>query len=162
MTPVWLAAPVFALLAAVALHAAAGRVSVIANSVVRFVAIGSAVGAILLLVLAAHDGLVSARLATGLLIYGFACALYIFLFTFTLSSVSANLLYRLARRPLAAEEVAKLYSGDRMTAARIERMIGAGLLVPGPGGVALSPAGARIVRNYDILRRLFRHVDEAP
>ncbi|MGO8867114.1 MAG: hypothetical protein ACLQME_11490 [Alphaproteobacteria bacterium] len=144
-------------LVSLGLHALAGRLGLIANSVLRFLAVGSTVGLLLILWLIARYGPLSAELITGVLAYAFLCNLYIFLFTFTLSSVSANLLSRLSRQPLGPDEVARLYSGRNMTEARISRLIQAGFLSAGPEGLALTAAGGRIVAVYERLRRLFKH-----
>lgn len=150
--------PLFFLIS-VGLHAAAGRFGIISNSVLRFLAVGIAVGLILIVVLAGHYGPFSAELFGGALAYAFLCNLYIFLFTATLSSVSTNLLSRLASGPLVANEVAQLYSGTKMTAVRIKRLIDAGFLRAGPEGLALTARGARTVASYARLRRLFKHAN---
>jgi hypothetical protein len=157
----WLLAPLVGFLVAVLFHAAVGRLPLIPNSVLRFLATGGLVGLVLLVLLATRDGLFSPAFATGILIYAFLSELYIFLFTFTLSSVSANLLARLQRRPLMPEEVAELYSGRNMTAARIARMVDSGFLASGQVGLELTAAGERTVRSYERLRRLFRHSDRS-
>lgn len=156
----WLASGLLFFPAAVGLHAAIGRIPLIANSVMRFLAAGSAVGLALILLLAARYGPSSAELLTGAFAYAFLCALYIFLFTTALSSVSANLLFRLSRQPLLPEDVAQLYSGRRMTEMRIERLIASGFLKLEPQGLALTAAGARTVGTYERLRRLFKHLNE--
>lgn len=153
----WFLASLLLFLAAVALHAAAGRLPLIANSVLRFLAVGGAVGLVLLGWLAGRYGPLSVELLSGLFVYGFASELYIFLFTMTLSSISANLLFRLSRQALLPDDVAQLYSGRQMAEARIERMIASKLLAPRSGGLALTAAGARTVASYERLRRLFKH-----
>lgn len=155
----WFVASVLLFAAAAALHAAGGRVPIVANSVLRFLLIGGVVGLALIILLLLRYGPFSVEWLTGVFIYTFLCSLYIFLFTLTLSSVSANLLFRLSQRPLLPDEVAQLYSGRRMAEVRIERLIGAGFLRREPGGLALTAAGARTVAAYDRLRRLFKHAD---
>lgn len=155
----WLFSSLLSFLIAVGLHAAAGRLPLIPNSVLRFLAVGTAVGLALVAWLLAAYAPLSVEQLTALLVYAFACALYIFLFASTLSSVSANLLLRLLRQPLLPEDVAQLYSGRRMTEVRLERLIGAGFLSAGPEGLALTAVGARTVSAYERLRSLFRHVD---
>ena len=147
-------------LVSVGLHVLAGRLGLIANSVFRFLVVGSAVGVILILWLIARYGPLSADLITSVLAYAFLCNLYVFLFTLPLSSVSANLLSRLSRQPLGPEEVARLYNGHNMTELRITRLIHAGFLDANSEGVALTVVGARIVTAYERLRRLFRHGNE--
>jgi len=155
----WLFSSLLSFLIALGLHAAAGRLPLISNSVLRFLAVGTAVGLALVAWLFTAYAPLAVEQLTALLVYAFACVLHIFLFASTLSSVSANLLLRLSRQPLLPEDVAQLYSGRRMTEVRLERLIGSGFLSAGPKGLTLTAVGARTVSAYERLRSLFRHVD---
>lgn len=96
----------------------------------------------------------------ALLIYAFACELYVFLFTLTLGSVSAQLLVLLAQSPRSPSALDASYSGRDMTERRIERMACNGLIVARDGLIELTGRGRRLVGAFASLRRFFGH-DEA-
>jgi hypothetical protein len=155
-----LAALLIFFLLSIGFHAVAGRLSFIANSVLRFFAVGTVMGLLLIVWLVGRYGLGSAELVTGVLTYAFLCNLYIFLFTATLSSISTNLLFRLSREALAPDDVERLYSGRAMAEVRIKRLIDAGFLAKGTTGLTLTIAGAKSVATYGHLRRFFKHVND--
>jgi hypothetical protein len=153
----WLASALASFLVAIVLHAVTGRIPLIANAVIRFLAAGGAVGLALIAWLVDRYGLASAELWSGAAIYAFLCQLYIFLFTMTLGSISANLLVHLSRGPLRLDEVEQLYAGRRMVEFRIARLIGTSLLAHEAEGLALTPRGLRTVAMYRRLRSFFKH-----
>jgi hypothetical protein len=102
-------------------------------------------------------GLAAPQAWAGAAAYAFACELYVFLFTFAMSSVTANLLAKLSRRDLTDKEIEQLYDSRHMVATRLDRLVTVGMVDEGPSGLSLSPEGARTVRTFRRLRGLFRH-----
>jgi len=153
----WLASSLASLAAAIALHAGMGRAALIANSVVRFLAAGAALGLALTTWLMVRHGPLSVELWSGTAVYALSCQLYIFLFTLPLGSISANLLLRLSQRPLPLSEVMQLYTGRRMVELRIGRLVGSGFLTREPDGLKLTTVGLTTAVMYERVRLFFRH-----
>ena len=97
-----------------------------------------------------------AALSAGL-IYAFGCELYLFLSTFSLASISSNILAELRLGPLTEGELARRYASERMVRLRIERLLAAGLMVEADGAFQLTPKGAHLVGIFERLRALFGH-----
>jgi hypothetical protein len=91
------------------------------------------------------------------LVYAFCCELYIFLFTFALSSITANLLGRLSRCNMTDRDIEQFYDSRHMVATRLDRLVAVGLLEEGQAGLRLTTEGARMVSTFRLLRGFFRH-----
>jgi hypothetical protein len=143
---------------AVLFHAIVCRIELPLDRVVRFLAVGSVVGLALLGVLSAQYGLMAVETWAALLGYAFACELYIFLFTFTISSISANLLMSLHRRVLTVQEVDRIYDSQRMVAQRLERLLSSGFLEWQGTQLQVTSKGLRFLGVLGALRGFFRHV----
>lgn len=89
--------------------------------------------------------------------YALLCELYLFAFTLALGSISANLLLRIRERPLPVVSLNQDYSGELMTALRLERLCASGLLQPGADGWVLTNRGRQITECFSSLREFFRH-----
>lgn len=151
-----LALALLALAAAVLLHALLMRLPRAPGSVATFIGVG-AVGAIVLAaILIRMFGLAPEAFAAGL-IYAFGCELYLFLSTFSLASISSNILAELRLGPLTEGELARRYASERMVRLRIERLLAAGLMVEADGAFQLTPKGAHLVGILERLRALFGH-----
>jgi hypothetical protein len=145
------------LMMAVAGHAGLCRASMPLNVVTRFLIAGGLAGACLLWWLLGRYGMTAPQTWAGALVYAFCCELYIFLFTFAMSSVTANLVGRLSRCNMTDADIEQLYDSRHMVATRLDRLVAVGLIDEGPAGLRLTTEGARLVRIFWQLRRLFGH-----
>jgi hypothetical protein len=155
----WLLSSAAAFATSVLVHSAAMRFIERAGAVAAFVAIGGAVGVVLIGYCAGRDGLTPATLAATLT-YAFACELYIFLFTLVGNSVSFGLLTRLARQSLKAADIAGFYRAEAMIARRFEQLERGNLITAGPGGVRLTRRGERLVKIFSRLHAMFRRPNQ--
>jgi hypothetical protein len=148
--------PSAAILIAILLHAVACRLPLPFGSVVRFVMIGSVCGLVAVVVMITEYGL-TANVAGATLAFAFAAELYLFLFTMTLGSVSANMLALLGRAPASPADIDNLYDDRLMAALRIERLLATGLTQEHDGIISLTPKGEFIARLFAVLRTAFSH-----
>ncbi|WP_454645548.1 hypothetical protein [Bradyrhizobium liaoningense] len=154
MLPVFGTLIVFA--SAMVAHAIICRLPVGLNIVFRFVIVGGILGLVWTWWLYDNFGLAPPFWA-GVLVYGLYCELYVFLFTFAMSSISANLLVSLSRRAMTAAEIEQLYDSRAMVSSRIDRLVAVGLFDETPAGLELTAKGVRTVRTFGRLRAFFRH-----
>src|SRR4051812_9253526 len=101
----WLFGALLLFGSAMVVHAIVCRLPIPLNIVLRFAAIGSAVGLGWIWWLHSAYRVDEPEFWAGLLIYGFCCELYMFLFTLVISSISANLLVSLSSREMSAVEI---------------------------------------------------------
>jgi hypothetical protein len=153
----WFAGAVLALMIAVIAHAGLCRESIPVDGVTRFLITGGLVGAGLVWWLVDRYGASAPQTWAGAIVYAFFCELYIFLFTFAMTSITANLLGRLSRCDLTDTDIEQLYDSRHMVATRLDRLIAIGLVVERPKGLQLTSKGARMARTFCHLRGLFRH-----
>ncbi|MBY0527544.1 MAG: hypothetical protein K2R98_29375 [Gemmataceae bacterium] len=140
------------LAAAIVGHAIAMRLSGRGDSVTRFAMVGGFIGLGLSVHALFFDSLPCGGAA--LVVYAFACELYVFLFTLVGTSVSVGILLKLANGPHSRSEIAALYDAPSMVRGRVERMRAVGLL--GKDGFP-SSQGKRLVALFLTLKRIFRH-----
>jgi hypothetical protein len=95
--------------------------------VTRFMLVGGMVGCVMVACLTRTYGL-SVEFWAGMLVYAFACELYIFLGTLVDGSVSVSLLLALRRGSSSRAELDRLSSGRAMVASRLEKLCASGLL----------------------------------
>ena len=93
----------------------------------------------------------------SILLYAFLCELYIFLFTFASSSVSANLLVRLRGRSLERALIDRIYDSDQMITRRIDALAKNRLLERKDNIVIITSIGSRVVKLFNLLRHFFGH-----
>ncbi len=127
------------------------------NVVTRFLITGGVVGACLVWWLFNWYGATAPQTWAGAVVYAFCCELYVFLFTFAMSSITANLLAKLSRCDMTDTDIEQLYDSRHMVATRLDRLVAVGLVDERPTGLRLTAEGARIVRIFRLLRGLFRH-----
>ncbi len=141
---------------AVAGHAVFCRLPFVWDTVLKFLVVGGPLG----LVLSGHmfllEGL-AVETWTALLMYGFACELYIFLFTLVGSSVSASLLLTLRTGTLPQAEIDNLYSNTYMVERRIDNLLAAGLLGVTRSGYLVTAKGQSLLAVFRTLHRFFKH-----
>jgi len=156
---VWGATVTGSFLGSLVLHAAACRLQLSADRVIRFLLVGGAMGLVLLLLMAHRHGLYALETVAALLLYGFLCELYLFLFTMTLSSISANLLVRLRSGDMTLPEIEQRYDSRKMVRDRLDRLEGTGFLRYDGGRILIAEKGARFLSVFRFLRRFFRLPD---
>jgi hypothetical protein len=157
----WLAGAFFFFMMAVLGHAWLCRVQLSMNVVFRFLIFGCILGAGLIWWLYNEYGITHPQLWAGILIYGFVCELYIFLFTLVISSVSVNLLVSLLGGKMTRAEIDSLYDSGQMVSTRLDRLTDAGFLTRGLKGFELTQKGARTIRMFEWLRSFFHHRSSA-
>jgi hypothetical protein len=152
----WLLLPLCCFALAVFLHGAAVRLPLRIDAVRRFLLVGFPVGCVLLLYTVRTFGFTVFAFAPVLL-YAFACELYIFCFTLVISSVSVTMLIMLRGGPIPASAMASVYDPGRMVELRLARLIKQGFVVQEGERFAVTPAGIRLHRTFTGLQRFFRH-----
>jgi hypothetical protein len=156
MNGMWALAGLVCFGLAVLAHVVSCRVRLPLNVLFKFVVVAATIGAVLALVLLPVYGL-SIEAFAALLLYALACELYVFVFTFVSSSVSASTLLRLRSGALTDEEIERLYSADYMVESRFTKLLSSGLLRTENGDYALTTRGERLLRVFEGLRSFFRH-----
>jgi hypothetical protein len=124
---VWLTSALFALMAGVTGQFLAARFQMGRGFVARFLLVGGTVGCVMVACLMTTYGL-SVEFWAGMLVYAFACELYIFLGTLVDSSVSVSLLLSLRHGSSSRAELDRRSSGRAMVASRLEKLCENGLL----------------------------------
>jgi hypothetical protein len=151
----WFNSALAALMVAIVVHYVTGRY-IASGALARFIVIGCLAGVGLMAWLYRAYGWEIEAVA-AILVYAFACELYIFLFTFASFSVSANLLSRLSREAMTSDQIDQLYGSRQMVQMRIDRAIAKGLIVVDGDRVHLTIAGRQLVIVFNFLRACFRH-----
>ena len=126
------------------------------GAVMRFIGVWAVTGLGLSALLLERRGF-SPDTAGAFPAYAFAGQLYIFVFTLSLASISANLLIVFAREPVRRVDASVIFEGPAMVAARLKRMSLNGLLIVDDAGLRLTPAGDSTVRNFSTMRAFFQH-----
>jgi hypothetical protein len=139
---------------AVIVHAAWARSSARINPIAAFCASGLVLGLMLAAWLLRQYGL-SIAMAADLSLYAFLCELYIFLFTFVISSLSIEILMQL--RPGAKRRTTASAAGSDLTNGRLLALETNGFLVSRNGMPTLTRKGKSAVAAYRALRGFFRH-----
>jgi hypothetical protein len=156
MMAMWLAGSVCAWALTLVVHAASGRL-VHGNAILRFVLIGCVFGLGLGVGLGVFYGL-TVELLTGMLLYGLGCELYIFVFTLSLYSISANLLIRLRANAMTAQQVDALYDSGRMVELRLNRLVHKNLLYRDGDRLCLTGIGLRLATVFHRFGATFRTI----
>ncbi len=152
-------AGIAAFAAALTLYGFSTRVFVRANRVFLFVVIGSACGVLLIAFQFLVWNLSTIEFLEIVLTYAFLCELFLEAMTASMASVAASLLLRLRRMPMREEEISDLYAPEFMVSVRLDRMLNSGFIEDGGEGLILTARGARAVRLFDFLQKMFRHGD---
>jgi hypothetical protein len=153
----WFVGALFGLIIAAMGHAGLCRASMPLNVVTRFLIAGALVAACLVWWLLSRFGATAPQTWAGAAVYVFGCELYVFLFTFAMSSVTANLIARLSRYDMTDSDIEKLYDSRHMVATRLDRLVTVGLIEDLPSGLRLTTEGTRMVRIFRWLRDFFGH-----
>jgi hypothetical protein len=157
MNLLWLGVSIGGFGAAVAAHAIFTRLNAGCNRVLTFTLVAAVTGILVIALLVLREPLVPLEVVAGIFVYAFACELYIFLFTMTVSSISSNVLVQLACNSATVDDVMLRYDSEHMVRMRLQRMQASGFLFVRNGQIALTKRGARLNKAFEILRRLFRH-----
>jgi hypothetical protein len=143
-------------LVAVLLHAIWCRFPPDLSSVPKMVIVGALVGMALTGHLLLAFGLTTATLA-GVLVYGLAIELYLFMSTLIFSSVSAIWLRRLRRGRARVDTMRESYSPTWMVDSRLERLHKSGLVAEGADRLQVTAKGLRMILTFGRLRAFFGH-----
>jgi hypothetical protein len=143
-------------IAAVVADAALARLRLPINGVMRFIFVGVIAGTALTGILLRIEGATPSVLA-ALLVYAFACELYIFVFTTSLASIGANILIALSKHPRDGVEAAAICESRTMVSARLNRLVVAGLMQANAAPLTLTIKGKKLVRTISAVREFFRH-----
>jgi len=120
----------------------------------------SAIGAgVVASIEAARYDLTSALAA--LLVYGFACELYLFVFTLSSHSVSSRLLAVLGNGPRRTVDLERLCDPEQMVQARKTQMLQTGLLAEAPTEYRVTDKGQRVLAAFERLHQFFFPADSA-
>jgi hypothetical protein len=147
---------VFYFVVAVCLHGGLARLHIPLNIVAKFVLPGGVLGLLLIWHLVGAGGVSVASLA-GILLYALLCELYIFLFTFVISSVSAKILFSMLQRSMTTEELNAAYDTSGMVAQRLVRLQATHLIWESGGVLRLTPKGLYLYRAFRVFKRFFGH-----
>jgi predicted transcriptional regulator len=150
----WIAWTLAAFPLSAAGHAMLSRIPLPGNAVAKFLGVGGVVGLILVMRLFYRDGL-SLPLLAAIALYAFLCELYIFAFTFVISSVSVAILCDLKISHVMRHTNES--NGEEMTARRLRRLKENGFLIEEHGRYLLTKKGRFLVSSMRFLRRTFRH-----
>ena len=150
----WLASALLALAAAVGGQFVLARLRPGGPFVVRFLAVGGVIGLVLAGQLMHRHG-AGAEFWAGVLVYGFACELYLFLVTLVGSSASASLLRILRYGSATRAVIDGLSSGQAMVVSRLETLCVNGLLSRVSDGYALTRRGRCLLIPFRVLRLFF-------
>src|SRR5262245_54257590 len=137
----WIAGVFLGLVVAVVGHAALCRTSLPLNVVTRFLIVGGVVGICLVWWLIGRYGAAAPETWAAALVYAFCCELYIFLFTFAMSSITANLLGRLSQSGMTDADIEQLYDSRHMVTTRLDRLVAVGLIQESSTGLCLTARG---------------------
>src|SRR5436190_3813349 len=118
----WFVGTLLGLMVAVVGHAILCRAPIPLNRVTRYLLVGGLVGVCLVWWLVFRYGVAAPQAWAGAAVYAFCGELYVFLFTFAMSSVTANLLAKLSRHDMTDQEIEQLYDSRQMVATRLDRL----------------------------------------
>lgn len=158
----WFIISLVSFILAIIFHAVLSRLVPSANRVFLFLILGTAVGSGLIYLNHINYNFFSIETAASALLYAFLCELYLFLFTFALASISANLLQHMSIRSLSASEIDAIYDSRKMVLNRYNRLISNGLIVMDSAGIegegfVISPKGLKLLNSLNFLRKIFKH-----
>ncbi|PYN43498.1 MAG: hypothetical protein DME00_26910 [Candidatus Rokuibacteriota bacterium] len=150
----WLVSALFALMGAVIGQVVVARLHFGEGFVARFLLVGGAVGLVMAGSLVRAYGW-GVEFWAGVLVYAFACELYVFLVTLVDSSISVSLLLLLRRGSSSRAEIDHLSSSRAMVASRLEKLRMNGLLRRAGSSYALTGRGLRLLVLFRVLRVFF-------
>jgi hypothetical protein len=153
----WVLITFLAWIAAITAHAFALRIFPKANTIVLFCTTAFAAGLALLAYIADRDGTATHLIAAATL-FAFCCELYIFIFTFVISSVSVWILVsRISSgRTIDASGTGKPTSSG-MVAQRMSGLQGSGFVQLSHGSYSLTSRGRTVLWVYQQCRFFFGH-----
>jgi multisubunit Na+/H+ antiporter MnhG subunit len=136
----------------VLLHGLLGRIGRPRNSILRYLSVWGA-GNLVLMVWFWEQEVCGIELLAGFALFAFFGELYVFLFTFVISSVSAAILMKSSslKNAFPDEEPKK------MVEKRIATLVRVGLLRISTKGQELTSRGRCVLKIYQTLRILFGH-----
>ena len=131
------------------------RVTPLRNGMVAFVVAGVPIG--LALMAMSLPRLPADRAMAGTLLYAFLCEVWMFIFSATFSSISANLILHLRKGSLCLADIDHIYDNREMIQRRITWLNHIGAVVARDGQLTPTEKGRRLARLFDALRGFFGH-----
>jgi hypothetical protein len=131
------------------------RLSARSNGMVAFVLAGVPVG--LALMAALLPGYSTSQAWAGVFLYAFLCELWMFVFSSTFSSVSANLTLHLRAQPLRRSHIDQLYDNRAMIHRRIRWLHHIHAAVEKDGRLVPTDRGRKLAGLFDAVRTFFGH-----
>lgn len=104
-----------------------------------------------------YNSLSLSEILSLVFIYIFFAELYLFLITFSLSSISANILVKLFYKQMSIDELEAMYSGEYMSQQRIVRLTQVNLVKEKNGVIYLTDRGLFLIKLMSVLRSIFCH-----
>jgi membrane-bound ClpP family serine protease len=153
----WCLLPFAYFLLALGGHALFARLHASGNRVPQFVLVGSTCGLALVFHLSKLSETPATAYLAAVVVYAFACELYIFLFSFVTSSVSVALLVAGTRQAGPDQAEPASLSPTEMVEQRLRMLGDSGLLDRRQECYHLNGRSRMIVAVYRALRRFFRH-----
>jgi hypothetical protein len=145
---------------AAALHSVGCHLVLFSNRVIGFLLIGFIVGAFLSIYMILISGFNFAYIVS-ILLYGFFCEFYIFLFTMVGSSVSASLLISLLKDNIKEIDIENISKTKKMLRSRIQVLVKTGLLIQKTDCYSLSTKGYFLNKIFLFLRHFFNFQSQA-
>lgn len=93
----------------------------------------------------------------GTLLYAFLCELWMFILSVTFSSVAASLLMHLRMRPIALDDINRLFDDRVMIQNRIGWLTNIGAAVLHDGTLTATGAGKKLASLFNAFRSFFGH-----
>lgn len=94
---------------------------------------------------------------SGILLYACLCELFIVLMAFSLSSISASIVFRLYQTPMTKQQIDQEYSSDVIVSTRVDRLLSAGYVQSVGDDLVLTSTGNLIVGLFQSVQRFFGH-----
>ena len=123
----WLFISLLAFIASLISHTILCRVFILHSKLNLYLFSGLLIGACIVILNGWMYGFVSIATYSSSSLYGFLCAFYIFIFSSSLSSISINTIILIGNGSLLENSIGEIYSGEKMVALRLQRLISTGL-----------------------------------
>jgi len=151
----WLVATLMAFLAAVLTQYLLLRFTGLRSAVVAFAIAGMGIGLGLTAYLLLFHEL--DYVVAGSLLYAFMSEMWIFVFTFVLGSVSANLMRHLGKRGMTRDEIDMLYDSRLMIRGRISGLHNSAAITSADGHLLPTTRGRWLAQLFNAVRTFFGH-----
>lgn len=155
----WCLWVIFYFAAAVVGHAILCRFPLAWNSVWKFIPCGLGLGIALVVQECLLQGF-GIETWAAVLLYGFSCELYIFLFTLVSTSISVSVLLTLRTSSLTPAEIGRFCSSSYMFERCIKKLLDNGFVAKNSSSYIVTARGRILLALFRPLRTFFRHRDD--